>query len=228
MTELIGSNTPPRWATYLLRKLGHASLQEEVEGDLQELFVLWQQEYGLRRARWKYILAVLTLIRPFKRNLRSANEHPETSTGFHMINSYLVMGWRTMRRNKVSSLINISGLTLGLATAILIMLVIADELKYDTFHRDLHRNYFLMTNQTTSSGISTGKSSAGPIAEALRTDFPEVIYTARVGGWSRPQVVADEKSSQPSVVYVDPDLFRMMTFSALSGDPVKAIERGSY
>lgn len=221
---MISDNKPPYWATRLLRTFGHPRLLEEVEGDLLELFMLWEKEHGTRRARWKYIAAVLTMIRPFKRDIHINNHDPYTSTGFNMIRSYFKMGWRTLLKNKVSSLINIAGLMLGLATAILILLVVTNEFKYDTFHTSLEHNYILMKNQVTNDGISTGRSTAGPMAEVLRNDFPEVKYSARVAGWGGQQVLVGDKVSHESGLYVDPDLFKMMTFIPVSGDPLKALQ----
>ena len=224
---MIDHNKPPHWATRLLRQFGHSSMLEELEGDLMELFNLWQKQYGIRRARRKYIATVFTLIRPFKRDLKYKYHDHHTSTNSNMIGSYLKMGWRTLAKNRVSSLINISGLTLGLATAILIVLVVSDEFKYDRFHTNLRDNYLLMKNQSTNDGISTGRSTAGPMAEALRNDFPEVKYSARVAGFGGQQVVVEGKVSHEAGLYVDPDLFRIMTFNTTAGDPVKALETGS-
>jgi len=60
-----------------------------------------------------------------------------------------------------------------MTTSILIALVVMDELQYDQFHSNLSRIHLLMKNQRTNDGISTGMSTAGPMAQALRTEFPE-------------------------------------------------------
>src|SRR5580693_5976943 len=98
-----------------------------------------------------------------------------------MLKSYFKMAWRSLLKNKVSSLVNIAGLAIGLACAILIMLVIVDELSYDQFQANLKDTYYLMKNQKQGGGdISTGMSTAGPLAVALRNEMPEVRYAARI------------------------------------------------
>jgi putative ABC transport system permease protein len=62
---------PPRWASYLLRRWADPNTVEEVEGDLLEMYAYWQQCNGLRRAKWRYLLSVLTLLRPFAKKKRS-------------------------------------------------------------------------------------------------------------------------------------------------------------
>ncbi len=83
-------------------------------------------------------------------------------------------------KNKVSSYINIAGLAVGLATGIIIMLIIADEFSYDDFHTNRKDTFFVMKNQKQSGQISTGRSTAGPLACALRSEMPEVKNAARV------------------------------------------------
>jgi len=216
---------PPSWANWLLRKFAHPETLEEVEGDLLELYAHWIRQYGLRTARLKFIFSAITLLRPFSRKKSSMNHSPANLR--FMIASYFKMSWRTLLRNKVSSLINISGLTLGLATSILIMLVVMEEVSYDRFHTNLSDIYLLMKNQKTNDGISTGKSTAGPIAEALRTEFPEVKYAARIAGFDAQQVMINNKVSYESGIYVDPDFFRIMTFPSIDEDAARALESSS-
>src|SRR5712691_7010038 len=97
-----------------------------------------------------------------------------------MIRNYFKLAWRSLIRNKISSIINIGGLAVGLATSIIIMLVVADEFSYDKFHANLSEIYLLMKNQKESGGIHTGSSTAGPIAGVLHSEMPEVKYAARV------------------------------------------------
>src|ERR1700712_1380424 len=100
-----------------------------------------------------------------------------------MLKSYLKLAWRNLIKNKVSSVINIGGLIVGLATSILILLMIVDEFSYDSFHKNLSDIYLLEKNQQNADGINTGSSTAGPMAAALRNDMPETKYAAREAGF---------------------------------------------
>jgi len=137
------------------------------------------------------------------------------------------MAWRSLLKNKVSSLVNIGGLAMGLATSILILMVVLDEFSYDRFHKNLPDIYLLMKNQKQSGDISSGSATAGPMADALRNEMPEVKWAARVG-YSQPlQIRIGDKTVYESGLYIEPDLFHIMSFPAIKGDPVLALGKNN-
>ncbi|HTE09648.1 MAG TPA: ABC transporter permease [Chitinophagaceae bacterium] len=144
-----------------------------------------------------------------------------------MLKSYLKLAWRNLIKNKVSSVINIGGLIVGLSTSILIMLMIVDEFSYDSFHENLSNIYLLEKNQQNTDGVNTGSSTAGPMAAALRGEMPETKYAARVAGFGGELTRAGDKTVYESGIYADPDLFKMMSFAVLLGDPVVTLEDAS-
>lgn len=145
-----------------------------------------------------------------------------------MIKNYFKTAWRSLLKNKVSSFINISGLSVGLATSILIMLVIVDELRYNRFHTNLKDIYVVMINSTLGGQTGTSRVVPGPLAASLRSEIPEVKYAVRVSQGEELLVKAGDKSTYEQALYAEPDFFNMMTFPALAGDPVAALrEPGS-
>ena len=144
-----------------------------------------------------------------------------------MFKNYLKLAWRSLLKNKVSSFINIAGLAVGLATGIIIMLVVADEFSYDRFHTNLREIYYVMKNQKQNGGIHTGRSTAGPLAPALRHEMPEVKYAARVADAGDQLVRVGNKSIYESAMYTEPEFFNMMSFPAIEGNPVAALQDGS-
>jgi putative ABC transport system permease protein len=135
-----------------------------------------------------------------------------------MLKSYFLMAWRNLLKHKTSSIINIGGLAVGLTTSILVLLYLVNEFSYDRFHVHIGNLYLLMKNQKQADGVSTGPNSAGPMAGALRTGMPEVAYAAREADADGLIRVGDKRVDYRGI-YADADLFRMMTFPALSGDP---------
>ena len=140
-----------------------------------------------------------------------------------MLKSYFKMAWRSLIKNKISSVINIGGLAVGLATSILITLVVVDEFSYDKFHSNLGNIYLLMKNQKQGGGISTGDATAGPMAASLRNEMPETKYAARVAYSGQLLMRVGDKVIYESGMYTEPDFFNMMSFPALQGDPVAAM-----
>ena len=144
-----------------------------------------------------------------------------------MLKNYLKLAWRNLIKNKVSSVINIGGLIVGLSTSILILLMIVDEFGYDSFHYNLSTIYLLEKNQQNADGVNTGSSTAGPLAAALRSEMPETKYAARVAGFGGELTRTGDKTVYESGIYADPDLFKMMSFTVLQGDPVATLEDAS-
>lgn len=144
-----------------------------------------------------------------------------------MIRNCLLTAWRALLKNKVSSFINIGGLSIGLATGILILLLIKDEISYDKFQQHLPDIFLVMKNQRHIDGIATGESTAGPLAQSLRSDMPEIKYACRLAYFDDQVATIGDKTSYISGAYAEPDIFNIMTLPALRGNPELAIRSGS-
>lgn len=144
-----------------------------------------------------------------------------------MIRHYLKISLRNLLRHRSSSIINISGLAIGMATGILILLVILHEWNYDKFHKNLQDTYLVMKNQQHKDDIGTGDPTPGPLAPQLRTEMPETKYAARLAYFGDQVLQIGDKALYGSGIYTEPDLFHMMTFPALQGDPIRALTSGS-
>lgn len=141
-----------------------------------------------------------------------------------MFKNYIKIAWRSLLKNKTSSFINISGLAVGLATSIIIMLVIVNELSYDKYNANLSDIYLLMKNQKHVDGISTGDATAGPMAATFRSEMPETKYAARVAYFGDQLMEVGDKTIYESGIYAEPDIFNIMTFPAVKGNPVAALQ----
>ena len=144
-----------------------------------------------------------------------------------MLKNYFKIAWRNLLKNKISSFINISGLAVGLATSIIIMLLVVNEISYDKFNTNLKDIYLLMKNQKQVDGISTGDATAGPMAASLRNEIPETKYAARVAHFDGQVMQVGDKTLYGSGIYAEPGIFNIMTFPAIEGDPVTALNSGS-
>src|SRR3990172_7395476 len=142
--------------------------------------------------------------------------------------NYLKISLRSFLGNKLFSFINIFGLAVGLASAILIGLYVADELSYDRFHPDADRLYRISRDFYAFSGsdelhLATLASRA---AELLEADFPEIEATARtvaaaVGLLARGEVEFYEEN----IHFSDPTLFELFRFEWVEGSPETALDR---
>ncbi|HTE00694.1 MAG TPA: ABC transporter permease [Mucilaginibacter sp.] len=136
-----------------------------------------------------------------------------------MIKNYLKIAWRNLIKNKASSLINIGGLAVGMAVAMLIGLWIWDETSYDKYHHNYESIGELMTTQTANGETATFPSTVVPLSNELRTkyssNFKRVALT-----WESTHILAvgDKKISQNGM-WAEPDLPAILSL---------AITRGSY
>jgi putative ABC transport system permease protein len=141
-----------------------------------------------------------------------------------MVKNYFKTAWRSLLKNKTSSFINITGLAIGMATSIIIMLVVVNECSYDKFNVNLKNIYLLMKNQKQMDGISTGDATAGPMAASLRNEMPETEYASRVAYFNDELIKVADKTITASGIYTEPDLFNIMTFPAVQGNAVIALK----
>jgi putative ABC transport system permease protein len=137
-----------------------------------------------------------------------------------MIRNYLKIALRYMSRQRGFSLINISGLTIGIACSLLIILYIIDEVQFDTFHADNDRIY-----RVAFEGQLQGKSlqttlTGFPVAKALREELPDIESTIRMARWATFPVRFQEKTfTERYLLLSDPNLFRFFSLKLIEGHP---------
>jgi putative ABC transport system permease protein len=143
-----------------------------------------------------------------------------------MFKNYLKIAWRHLLSNKSHSIINLAGLALGLACTMVILMWIRRELSVDQYHADLDRIYRIMENQSYSGGkIYTFAATPGPMAPAMKENYPEVEYASRVDWGSANLFRLGDQSFRERGHYTDPDFLRIFTIPFKYGDPNTAIDR---
>src|SRR5476651_369357 len=100
-----------------------------------------------------------------------------------MIKNYLKIAWRNLIKNSFSSLINIGGLAVGMAVAMLIGLWMWDELSFDTGYKNRDRIAVVMDNQLINNQTESWNSSAWPLVPALRNNFGNYFKHIIITSW---------------------------------------------
>src|SRR3990170_182953 len=96
-----------------------------------------------------------------------------------MISNYFKIAIRNILRHKSYSAINIAGLSIGIAASLLLFLVIRYEYSYDTFQKNYHNIYHIVTeDKSKSSDIDRTIGNPFPNLEALRASFPSIKFGA--------------------------------------------------
>ena len=126
---------PPKVAKRLLLLFLRDDLAEEVQGDLEEKFLITLKNKSRLRAQLNYWYQVLNYLRPFAIR-KTQNIY---INDYAMFQSYFKIGWRNMRRNVGYTSINVGGLAVGMAVAILNGLWIWDELSFNKYYENYDR-----------------------------------------------------------------------------------------
>ena len=213
---------PPPLATRLLRWFCAPHRVEELEGDLDELFQERVESVGLRKARWRYIRDVLSLMRPFvikrKPNGPAYREYPNPAITT-MLRNYFTIASRRLIQQKGYTVINVLGLGLGLAACILIFLVVRNELSYDSYHQKADRTY-----RVTVHGLDYNPSVSFAVAPAFRTDFPEAEQVSQYFYMSEGQVqVHNDRFMVDGYAFADARFAQVFDFTWLAGNPATAL-----
>ena len=141
-----------------------------------------------------------------------------------MLANYLKLALRSLRNNRLYSILNIAGLAVGLAASILVLLWVVDEFSYNKFHTNLPNIHLILQNQTQGGVTYTFEALPAPLAAALRAEIPEVKRAARFSWRGQHLLNVGEKAFYERGYYAEPDFFNIMTFSAVKGDPAAALQ----
>lgn len=141
-----------------------------------------------------------------------------------MLKNYLKVALRNLWRYKGYSAINIFGLAIGLATCLLILLFVADELSYDKFNKKADRIYRVDGDILFGGNQFILAVAPDPMGETLKRDFPQVEQYVRFRDRGGFRVKKGENFIQESkVIYADSTLFDVFTLPIIAGDPKTAL-----
>lgn len=144
-----------------------------------------------------------------------------------MIRNYLKTAWRNLIRNKAFSAINISGLALGLACSLLIMLWVQDERSIDGFHKNSSQLYHVYERSYYDGKADAGYSTQGLLAIELKRVIPEIEYASgfeyAAAPGSQSTFEANNKVNKMNGMYAGENFFSMFSYPLLQGSSASAL-----
>jgi putative ABC transport system permease protein len=217
---------PPYWITYLIQNLAQDRVAEEIEGDLNEMYYTESESYGQAFARRKYIQRGLGFLAKRFFWKQSAQQNHTI-----MLQSYFKMAQRSLMAYKSTSVINIAGHVLGLASALVIFTFIRFELSFDSFHSDRDQIYRVVrVSGPDMSEFRTGVSY--PVPAALKAEIPSIKNIASYEYFGGANVVIPDSAGNDNLkfreehgfVLVEPSFFKVFDFKGsefkwISGSP---------
>ncbi len=204
---------PPRAAEWVLKVLHSDRGAHTHLGDFAEVYSGIMAERGWARAVYWYWTQILRSVPGFAAN--------RIYWSLSMLRNYVVISYRNIVKNIGFSLISLLGLALGLACFVLIMAYVRLEMSYDRFHEKSDR-IFRIISTDTSPALGPGvfrAYNADPLADSLRTDYPEVRHVARFYPFGSTAVLKSGANAFTEKGYfADPDIQEIFSFPLLRGD----------
>jgi putative ABC transport system permease protein len=133
----------------------------------------------------------------------------------------LKIALRNLWRNKTSSIINITGLAVGLSACLMLLLYANYEMNFDRQFKDADKIYQVMTNFQDASGkiTSTGSAPGNGIAMAIRGKIPEVDLITRIAGGNESLIANKENGFKKVDLFADPEMLKIFSYEFIAGNP---------
>ena len=144
-----------------------------------------------------------------------------------MLKNYLKIAFRNLKKDKLFTLLNVVGLSAGIACTLLIYLWVHDELSYDKFFANNSRIYQVMEHRKNSGSQSLSDESSGMVSDALKVQDGAVEYAAAVApaDWfPKSTLTVGDKNIKASGQYAGKDYFKIFSFKMIAGDRNSALD----
>lgn len=212
--------TPPRWPDRLLEWFLSPDMKEDVQGDLHEFYQKRIRQVSQRQANKDYWWAVLHYLTPFFFSNQSKNHYSTISLSPIMLRNYLKIAWRNLMLRKAYTTINILGLAIGLASCLLIVLFVQDELSYDQYHSKANRTYRMVIDGMLAGKKIQNAYNSAPAGPALIREIPGIETATRMV--SRGTFIVKkgtESFKEERVIFADSNFFDVFSIPLLKGNP---------
>ena len=209
---------PPLIPRLLLRLMKDYMIFYSIDKDLNEVYQSIVRSRGqLRAVLWYWHQSLGSLPKYIKLAVywRAA-----------MFGNYLKSALRNITKHKGFSFINISGLAVGMACCILILMYVTDELSYDRFHTKADHIY-RVTFSSDDDGLPTNANGSFGVGPTLKKDFPEILETIRIRrmGQDVKRYVGygENKFYETRFFFAEPSFLTVFDFPLIKGNPETAL-----
>ena len=141
-----------------------------------------------------------------------------------MLNNYLKIALRNLKKHKAYSFINIAGLAVGMTCCILILLWVRDELSYDRYHENADRIYRITYAEEIGDAYDHYAPSPFVAAPTFAAEIPGINAYTRL--WQRSGLIkhGEKTFDEQNIFYADGDFFKIFSHQFIEGDPATALE----
>ncbi len=140
-----------------------------------------------------------------------------------MYSNYLKVAIRNLLRQKGFTIINIIGLSVGIASALLIFMFVYNEMSFDKFNKESKNIYRIYQNNTFEGATQSYSWTPPPLGPTVKNDFPEVKEFMRMAERENTLIEIDQKFSTLQALNVDSSFFRIFSIPLIQGDVRKVL-----
>ena len=219
---------PPKLMLRFFRWFCRPDYVEDIEGDLLERFEKRNQE-GKAATR----LLVLDVLRLFRPSIIKKLSGTQKLNNYGMFKNYFKVSYRNILRHKTFSFLNITGLSIGIASCVLILIYVKNELSYDHYHKNYANTYRVLHyfgNENDDRDISTLLPDEyqvwgnAPISSALKNYFPQIVDVFRFTSPSKFLLEYEgRKFQEDNLVFADSTAFDVFSWDLIAGNPKTAL-----
>lgn len=142
-----------------------------------------------------------------------------------MIPNFFIFAFRLLRRDKLHSIINTIGLSIGIACCIIIMMYLQNELSYDQYHEKADRIYRLGIKITMGDQSESYAQSSWSIGKRLKDEYPEIENYVRIEPFNDVLFkYKDKLFYEDEMALADPSIFEIFSFKFIHGDPATCLK----
>jgi putative ABC transport system permease protein len=205
-------------AEWIIQRLRNTPESFSLLGDMEEEYSRILKQKGIPQAKAWYWKQICVSFFPILRN--------SVLWSVIMLGNYLKIAFRNFKRQRGYSFITLTGLALGMACCLLIIIYIRHELSFDRFHANADHIYRIVMDATIGSTNVKVPITNNPLSPTLVKDYPEVNASARIRKISKILVkYEDNQFYESGSLFADTSIFEVFSFPLIKGDPQNALVR---
>jgi len=136
---------------------------------------------------------------------------------------HLKIIFRTLRRDKFYSAIHIGGLSIGMATAMLLLIWVYNQWSYDRFHPKAKQIHQVWSREASEGLIHCWQATSLVIGPAMKDEYPEIVESVRVASFGSALMGEGDRYLEARISYTDPSFLTMFYFPLVHGDVQTAL-----
>ncbi len=205
---------PPRIAIWLMERFCSYDFLITALGDMDELYELNRDTKGPLKADLAYFRDAMGVI--YHLYFKGNSQYSTNTTV--MIKNNIILALRNLKRNRLYSGLNLAGLASGLLIFLMIITYVRYEFSYDDYHENKENIYRVYKSFNYLDIDYWDAGTPGPLAPAMVEELPDVIAAARTIRWRNQLFTVNDKTFLEHFFPVDPDIFKVFSFQAVDGN----------